>query len=272
MAETTLSWYLNDTAELVSDSNYLFTSKKQMTRWINLARRQVAMRTGCMQALVTGQSPFGASAQPGSGIPGAMTPGALPGALPNNQNSAGAVATASNNFVTIPGVEKYSYNFGNKYLQQQYAGYKSIVYVFNVACSWGGIRPVLNWMPWNELEAYCRSYNIGAFAYPFVWSSLGIGENGEVWLFPCPSTSNPGQMEWQCNCIPIELYSDSDYEAIPHPFQNAVKWYAAGMIYYSSQRTAQARLMMQEFESQLGISTVASDMGHIPSYYPGDDL
>ena len=261
----TLGWYQNDTAELLRDTSFQFTSQKQLTRWINLARRQVALRTGCISTLITGQSPFGASSQAGYAIPGATTPGTLPDGNPNNFNAAGAQSTSSNSFQSIVGVERYPYSYGNAYLQAANEGVKSIVDIFNVSVSWGGIRPTLNWCPWDDLQAYARSYNVGAFSYPFLWSSLGAGENGEVWLFPAPVQAL--EMEWQCSCIPKDLYTDSDYEAIPHPYQSAVKWYAAGMCYMASQRTGQAKLMFDEFNEQLGISTVGSDKGKIPNYY-----
>lgn len=264
---TQLSWYLNDTASLLRDGNFQFTSKNQLIRWINLARRQIALRTGCIQLLITGQSPFGTSSQPGFFTPGAAVPGMLPGNAPNNANAAGANNTASNSFNTIPGLEYYPYTFANAYARAANAGVKAIVYVFNVSVSWGGIRPTLNWVPWDDIQAYARSYNVGAFAYPFVWSSLGVGENGQVWLFPCPSVSTPGEMEWQCNCIPIDLTNDSDYEAIPNPYQSAVKYYAASMAYLGSQRTGQAQIMMELFNDQIETSTVGSDMGHVPDYY-----
>lgn len=264
---SSLSWYLNDTAQLLRDTRYQFTTQAQMTRWINLARRQIALRTGCIQIIIPGQSPFGASAQAGYAIPGAMVPGMLPGSNANNANSAGANSTTSNSFNTIAGVEMYPYSYGNAYLKAGNQGVKSIVYVSNVSVSWGGIRPTMNWMPWEDLQAYARSYNVGAFAYPFAWSSLGVGENGQVWLFPCPSTDSPGEMEWQCNCIPVDLVDDNTYEAIPHPYQSAVKYYAAYMCYLGSQRTGQAEIMRNLFNDQLDISTVGSDMGHVPDYY-----
>ena len=263
----TLSLYLEDLTQFLRDANYQFSSKKQLTRWVNEARRKVAQDTGCIQCLVTGQSPFGTSSQPGYFIPGAGVPGMLPGNNPNNLNAAGAVATASNGFNTIPGVEVYPFTYINQFLRQQYAGVNAIHDVFNVSVSWGGIRPTLNWLPWDDLQAYARSYNIGAFAYPFGWATLGIGEAGQVWLFPVPSTALPGEMEVQASCTPIDLYTDDDYDAVPHPFQSCVKFYAAYLSFLSTQRLGQAETYKKLYEEKIISSTVASDRGHIPNYY-----
>lgn len=268
---TTLSWYLNDTAEFLRDSNYRFTSKKQLTRWVNEARTKAAQRTGCIQALITGQSPFGTSSQAGYLIPGAGVPGMLPNSNPNNSNAAGANSTTSNDFNTIPGVEYYPYSFASQFVQKQYEGVERIHYVFNVSVSWGGIRPTLNWMPFDDAQAYLRSYNVGAYAYPFVWSTLGIGAAGQVWLFPVPSTSIPGEMEWQAACTPKALYSDDDYDALPHPYQDSIKFGAAELAFLSTQRVGQAKMYGAMFTERLGLSNVASDAGHVSNYYIQDN-
>ena len=105
----------------MNDPNFSFTSKPQLTRWANEARRNCAKRTGCIRRLITGQSAFGASAQPGFAVPGGMQPGALPGAFP--QAGSGTYGAVQNAMMTIPGVERYPYvGFFNPVLQAQYAG------------------------------------------------------------------------------------------------------------------------------------------------------
>lgn len=257
-----LSWYLNDAANLLHDQSYSFTSKAQLTRWVNLGRRECARRTGCIQRLINGQSAFGASAQPGSIIPGAMQPGALPGA------SAGAQANAStNSFMTIPGVERYPYKgFANRYVSDANAGVKGISDVMQVSASWGGsVRPALDWKPFDELQAYARAYATLVTSYPYYWSVLNDGENGEVWLFPVPSFAM--EMEWLIFCVPIDLASDNDFDAIPEGFQNSIKWYAAAMAYMSSQRPEMAGVHFSAFLDSLGVSRFAADGGKTPSYY-----
>ncbi len=261
--------YIQETSTLLGDSNNLFTSQSNLIIYINDARREVAIRTACMEAKVTGQSAFGTSAQPGYIIPGAAIPGALPGSLPNNTNEPGAISTTSNGFTTIPGLELYSYEYAKGFLQQQYTGYKSVVFVRNVACSWGGDKPTLDWVPWDDLQAYYRSYNIGVTSYPYVWSQSSIGENGQVYLFPVPSNLSPGTMEWECVCTPLELYTNTDYDALPEVYQNAVKYWAAYRAYLAKQRSAAAASMRAIFDEMIGSDAVATDWGHSTSHYKG---
>lgn len=262
----TLGWYQNDTSALLHDQAYSFTSKDQLTRWINEARRQAAQRTGCIQRLVQGQSAFGASAQAGQMVPGGIQPGALPNSAPG-----ATVLATTNTFNTIVGVERYPYQgFVNPALKAQHAGINGAIDV--VACSvcWGGgpggsPRPSLAWMPWEDLQAYARAYATLVTSYPCYWSTLSDGENGEIWLFPVPSQVM--EIELQCFCVPSDLNSDSDYDAIPGGFSNAIKFGAASLAYMQSRRYGQAQIMMDMFTDRLGTGRVAADMGKTPNFY-----
>lgn len=264
---TTLQDYIVETQDALRDSNAQFTTMSQLIRYINRARREVAKRTAVLQAVVTGQSPFGTSAQPGNMIPGAFIPGTLPGSAPGNSNEAGAVATASNSFVTIPGVELYTYNYATPYLQAQYAGYEKVIYVFNISCDIGGYMPTLRWMPWDNLQAYARAYNLGVTSYPVAWAAKGVGENGQAWLFPMPTNMGFATMLWECVCTPKPLYTNADFEALPELYRGAVSYYAAYLAYLGQQRSGMAQIMRGLFEEQLQINGVASDFGHVEDYY-----
>lgn len=259
-----LSDYKYDVLALLHDQNSTFTSQTQLVRWINLARRQVAARTGCIRRLITGQSAFGAGAQPGAFIPGAAQPGALPGAAPVGTV---AQAAASPAMQVIVGVERYPFRgFFNEYAAQQYAGVKGIVDVIDLSVNWGGaVRPALAWMPWEDLQAYARSYAVIIESYPYYWSVMNDGEEGEVWLFPTPSF--PGDIEADAFCVPKDIYTDDDFDAVPDGFANAVKYYAAMMIYLTSQRFAQAQVMQTMLQDQLGVSVNQSNRGKTSNYY-----
>lgn len=246
----TLQDYQIDTAALLHDSNNLFTGTYQLTRWINQARDRVAQDSGCIRVLVAGQSPFGVSAQAGSAVPG----GAIAGQAPTTE------------FQTIAGQEFYPFSFGNQTATAQNRGTRAICDVQNVAVSWGGsIRPVQNWMPWDQLQAYARSYNIGVFSYPFVWSDSGAGENNRIWLWPAPSITS--EMEWDATMLPKPLYSNDDYEAIQAPFAGAVKYWAAREAFLASFRNAQAEDMEKKYWQSLVKSGSATGRSRVPDYY-----
>jgi len=276
-----LSEYQNDTSALLRDTGFYFNSQFQITRWINEARRLLAMRTGCINRLITGQSAFGASAQPGYAIPEAMQPSAVPGAFPygatsqpgagGSQLGAGAAIVTGASLgpmMTIPGVERYPYQgFFNNYLKQQYAGCASVSDVISLAVSWGGVsKPTLDWMPWDEFQAYCRAYAILNMAYPAVWSVLNDGTQGEVWMFPIPSQQNP--IDAQVSCLPIALQSDNDFDAIPDSFADSVKFGAAALAFMATYRWASAQVMMQQGGGYVLDQRAGVDRGKTRSYYP----
>lgn len=263
-----LQTYIDDTADLLRDANHLFWSEKQLTRYVNLARYQLCKITACLPILISGQSPFGSASQPGSSIPGATIPGMLPGNTPGAQNSAGALSTTSNGFQTIPGVECYPFTFGNRFLQAANAGADKIIDVMDVAVSQASVRPAMSWIPFSDLQAYMRSYNLAVTSFPYFWSTFGDGTNGQVWLFPLPIEGGfVGEMEWLVSASPKQLFSNNDPEIIPDNFRDAVSFRAAFLANLNAGRTGQASLMMNYFNEFLGIDRVSSDRGKVSNYY-----
>lgn len=251
-----LSNYLLQVRRLVKDIRGTFYSDTELTDYINQARDQVALLTGCIPLLIYGTAPSGSSAVPGSFVPGSATPGAN-----------------TTTFNTIANQEKYSYAYGNAIARAKNQHIKGIINVNTVAINWGGespssgIRPALQWMPWEDLQAYCRSYSVGVSSFPWIFSTLGDGERGQVWLFPIPTTSL--EMEWQVDCAPLPLVDNDSYEAIPSPFSDYVPFYAAHLAYLGSQRTGMADVMLQLFEKNSGLSRAGSDRGKTPNFYYG---
>jgi hypothetical protein len=106
-------------------------------------------------------------------------------------------------------------------------------------------------------------------SYPAVWSKLNDGERGSVFLFPIPSISS--EWEWDTACTPIPLVDDSTVEAIPDPFTDAVKYYAAGLAFLRSQRYGIAEKMFEMFLDHCGVNRAAVEQGAVPDYYYADD-
>lgn len=271
-----LQYYIEDTSTLLHDQNLMFTSRKQLVRAINEARRRAAYMTRSVKRIITGQSAFGVSSQPGQIRPGFMQPGALPGAVP--VGSAGnligpnygppAVAGAAVGYLqTSPGVERYPYHgLFNNYLKRQHAGCKAIFDTVSFAVNWGGaVRPALAWMPWQDLQAYARAYATLVTSYPYYWTVENDGEQGNIWMFPAPSTN--GDMELEGLCTPMDLNTDDDFEVLPEAFADAIKYGACAHIYKTSQRFLQAQLMDQDFLAGLGVGSVSRDAGKTPNYY-----
>lgn len=260
-----LSGLLNDTAQLLNDSNFSFQSKPQLLRWVNSARRNCAKRTGCVRRLITGQSAFGASAQPGFAVPGSMQPGALPNAT--TQLASGAYGAVQNNVMTIVNAERYPYEgFWNPALQQAYAGVDKVIDSIALSVNWGGTtRPTLDYLPWDDLQAYARAYAVLNTSWPAVWSVYNDGPQGEIWVFPVPSQAT--EMELDAMCIPKDVYTDDDFDVIPAGMQECLKFGSAALAFMSRGRYAQAQVMESLFADAMGVARVAFDGGKVASYY-----
>ena len=246
-----LSQYLTEVRDLIRDPQGLFVTEQSLIQYINEARAATSLLTGCCRRLISGTPPFGGSAQPDSLVPS----GGMPNSDPNSA------------FATIAGQERYPYiGFGNAFLNQQFAGLRGICDVISVSVSWGGaVLPSLDWMPFEDFQAYCRSNIILVTNYPIVFTVFNDGEAGEVWMFPVPQQANV--MEWDVLCTAGPIWTNNDFDAIPSPFHNGVKYYAAARAYESSQRFGSAQIMYQRFEDSNSLRRGAVDRGKVPMRY-----
>jgi hypothetical protein len=243
--------YIVQTQDLIRDQQGLFVSQQTLIGYINDARAATSELTGCCRRLIVGQSPFGAQAQAGSAVAGGMMPGMPP------------IGT----FQTIVGQERYPYiGYGNLYLNNQYRGLRGICDVISVSGSWGGaVRPSLDWMPFEEFQAFCRSNIILVTNYPVVFTIYNDGEGGEVWLFPVPQSAN--EMEWDTFCTAGAIYTNDDFDAVPEPFKNGVKYYAAARAFEARGSYAAAQLNYQRWFDSNQMRRGASDRGKVPTHY-----
>lgn len=247
-----LQTYINEVQDLIRDQQGLFVSQQTLTSYINDARAATSLLTGCCRRLIVGVPPFGAQSTPGLAVPG----GAMPGSNPNST------------FSTITGQERYPYiGYGNNYLNQQYRGLRGICDVISVSGSWGGaVRPSLDWMPFEEFQAFCRSNIILVTNYPVVFSIYNDGEAGEVWLFPVPQSAN--EMEWDTFCTAGPIYTNDDFDAVPAPFRNGVKYYAAARAFEARGSYAASQLNYERFFDSNQLRRGAVDRGKVPTRYP----
>jgi hypothetical protein len=83
------------------------------------------------------------------------------------------------------------------------------------------------------------------------------------------STPNGGTLNLDLVLLPIDLASDNDPDAVPYPWTDAVPFYAAWYAYMSSQRQADAQLMLGRYGELVrrGRTTVTST--NLPENDPG---
>lgn len=173
-------------------------------------------------------------------------------------------ASGSGQNQTVAGQEVYTFA-SLKSLVQETSGVNAILQVKSIAVSWGAMKPLLDQMVWSDFQAYLRSYSTGLQGQPTCWAQYGQGEAGSVYLWPVPSDAMA--MDWDCICTPIDLATDSDAEAIPYPWTDAIPFFAAYLAQTNAQRPDQAKQMFDQYTMFMKRGRGMSDSEFIPSYY-----
>lgn len=305
-----LNRYMQDTQDILDDEDQRRFQPADIKRYVNRARRKVAGATQCLRVLapssgslsglavsaggsgytapvVTISGPDGIGVQTvqatatasltGGVVTGlAITnPGvgyvAIPAVTITDPTGSGAVGAASlTAFVAAqPGQEVYTFQSVNPIIQANNPGVSSIISLQSVAVAWGSWKPVQRFMgAWSAFQAYCRAWNVGQENFPTVWSQYGQGESGSIYLFPIPSVV--AQMDWDCYCFPLDLNTDEDFEAIPHPFTEAIPYYAAYLGYLKAQNMEMAEKMRQLYRENMAEARAFVSPAMVPDFYPQD--
>jgi hypothetical protein len=305
-----LNTYLQEVRQIVGDKNVERYSEGDLRSYINRARRKVAGATQCIRVLPPSSGSFvsmavgaggtgyttpptvtisGPDASNGTYVQATATAsvagGAVTGFTVTNAGTGyvasptvtiGGPGTGASAVVTLtpfvsvnPGQEVYQFQLINPIIASNFPGVGSIIAVQDIAVSWGSWKPMMRNMPaWSAFQAYCRAWNLGQENYPTVWSQFGQGENGSVYVFPIPSVI--AQMDWDCYCMPIPLVDDTTVEAIPHPFTEAVPYYAAYLAYLNAQQQDMAEHMWTNYRRQMAEARSYSTPSMVVDYYPAD--
>jgi hypothetical protein len=300
-----LNAYIQQTQRLLHDPTASFYNAADLTTYINIARRQLAIEGQCVRALLSGGTILSvgvnsggsgyagtpsvtitgsgqqakASAQIGGGQVtqitllnggwGYLTPPTFTVVGSGGGNNATFNVLVDNSCSTVAGQEVYPFSSFNSLVQSYptLPGMQAMVGCFGVSISWGSMKPTLKAEVWSEFQAWYRSYNTGLQNYPMVWSSYGKGVAGSIYLWPLPSQVS--QMDVDAWCIPIDLISDSTPEAIPSPWTDCIPYYAAYLAYDNAQRKQDADRMLAAYTQFMKRAQALTEAPFTVSYYAG---
>ena len=302
-----LTAYLSDLRDLLHDVGGNFYTDAALTGYIYNARRQIAQDAYCLRTVtksssgVTGytivnggsgysasptitiSAPSGLSFAPVqatatatvlAGVITAITitnPGggylAAPTLTVTDVSGSGANITLAIASVWTANVNQETYNFtdATTVVTANTPGYSSVFAVQDITVSWGSFKPQLSKMPWSAFQAYFRAINTGMSNTPSYWAQIGRGTNSVAYLYPIPSQQ--AEMQWDCYCLPIDLVNDSTVEALPLPWTEAVKWYAAYRAYMAAQRQPDAQSMLGEYARKLQSYSGVTSPAVVPQIY-----
>lgn len=206
---------------------------------------------------------------PGSGYPA----GQPPSISFSGGSGFGAAATCTllPSAQCTAGQEVYKLTDFTNLIQSTTTGADSILAIRTIAVSWGGTKPVLNYMEWGDFQAYLRANNVGVQGLPRWWSQFGRGTTGSFYLWPIPSQTS--QMDMDCICLPQDLDSTgiTGLEPIPYPFTNAVPYKAAqiAVLGYPDLRELADRYETH-FNKRMEFASSAVHPAIVPNYYSPD--
>lgn len=106
-------------------------------------------------------------------------------------------------------------------------------------------------------------------AQPQRWSQYGQGAIGSLYVSPVPDQSYTALCD--CTCYPNALATDTDVEAIPYLWTDAVPFYAAYRALLSAQssaRIAQAKEMFDQYTEYVNRARRFSTPSTLPGIYP----
>ena len=305
-----LNRYMQDLQDLLSDEDQRRYQPADLIRYINRARRKIAGATQCIRILapstgsiatlipsaggtgyvtaptVTISGPDGvgtqlvqatATAQVSGGAVIGFTitnPGAgyvaTPSIIIGGPGTGAVAAVTLTPFVaTVVGQEVYTHASIAAIIQANNPGVGNVIAIQSLAISWGSWKPMMRWSgSWAALQAYCRAWNIGQENYPSIWSQYAQGESGSFYIYPIPSVI--AQMDADCYCSPLDLETDQDPEAVPHPFTEAVPYYAGFLAYLRAQNADAAEQMRQLYKQQINEARAFASPAMVPDFYPQD--
>lgn len=266
---TTLNQYEAQVADVLHDPGNQIYSLAQLDSYINEARTQVVMDTGCLRSLqvayVTagqeaytfGQVTGGVVLTPGSGY---VSPSV---SFSGGGGGSGVAASLTQSGGAVNAINFSS--FGSGYSTAPTAlvtdggpGANATVAVgvvnvntydiLGVSIFWGSERYSLLWMPFSAFSARLRLWLSSAYQQrPSVWAVYG---HTQFYLGPPPDQSYT--IELDTIVLPIALADYVTSDPIPVVMQTPIKFYAAHLAKLNNQAFGEAETLLQIYRRRVG--------------------
>jgi len=185
--------------------------------------------------------------------------------LSGSGSGARVQAVVSGINVTVVGQETYRFRDINGIVALSGSGVQSVYSVHGISLLYASARFTLQKESLGKYQALSRSFAFQFQYVPNIWCQNEQGAFGTVMMYPVPGANY--QMEWDTSCLPMPLVTDADVEAIPPPWTDAVKYFAAYLAFSGKQRFADADRMNAEFEKFLKQYRANVSPGGVNNWY-----
>lgn len=260
---STIATYEVQVADLLHDPNNLVWSTTQLDRYINEARRQLVMDTGCLRSLQTayftqgveaytfGQVTGAAITAGGTGYTGtptvAFSGGGGTGVAATLTASGGAVTSITftnlGSGYTSPPTAVVSGTGSNATISVGALNINTYD-VLDVHIIYGSTRYATQWYPWSR---FCRIFrsNTTVQQRPAAWATYGLQQ---IYLGPLPDQTY--QSDVDTIILPTDI-SGSTVDPIPPMVQDPIKFYSAYLAKYNAQQFGEAESFLGQYRRRL---------------------
>lgn len=297
----TLFDYMKSVQRLIRDAKQELIDPYDIITYVNEARREVATRTESIRILtpISGSIVTISVTAPGSGYTNptiSITPPDFPsGTLPfpngaqatagitqsggqiisvdvtyggagyfqpvitiNDPTGTGATAQAQLSLINQLNEGQEVYPFSKVDLSP-FPGVGNIYMIKSVSIIYSNYRYSLPCYSFSTYQSMFRQYPFQYQWAPTVCAQFGRGTSGSFYMYPLPSQTF--QLEWDAFCLPQDLTTDQDVEALPDPWGDAVQYYAAGKAFLELQNFNSARGMFMMFDQLVQRRSSAAEGG-----------
>lgn len=266
---TTPGTYEFQVADLLHDPNLSRWSESQLDGYINEARRQLVMDTGCLRTLQASYVTQGVEQYQFGSVSGAaiLTGGSgysAPSVTFSGGGGSGAAATLTQSGGAVNSIVFTSY--GSGYTSAPTAtvsdtgggtgctvgvGIISLnTYDFlGVHVFWGTQRYSLDWQPFSKFSAWFRPYTPAAYQrQPACWASYG---EASIFVGPTPDQSYATEFDTVVLPTDFAIGDSTTPEVIPLRNQDPIKFYAAHLAKFNAQNYGEAESFLQKYQQRL---------------------
>lgn len=170
---------------------------------------------------------------------------------------------------TTSGTRSYAFSsVVTAFATTQVSGIQGVLAVRMINLVSSGGTLVLDSRPWEWINNYYLSNPQPPGGPTRRWAQYGQGALGTIVVDPIPDQVYTLNLDTVC--YPIALALDTDPEAIPYPWTDAVPYYAAYLAYYNAQRAQDAENMRMQYENFVQRARQITTPTVLPSNFPGN--
>jgi hypothetical protein len=146
-----------------------------------------------------------------------------------------------------------------------FPGVDSVFAIKGVTVLYANYRYSLGNYSFSDYQAYIRKFPFQYKWTPTVYAQYGQGADGSLYCFPIPSQTF--QAEFDCFCLPSDLETDQDYEALPEPWCGAVSYYATHLAFLELQNFNASNYYDQKYREKVSSYSQYTRPGRASNMY-----